>query len=150
MIEKQIKKYKKSSPIYSPDQYGCIIRAAKKTGTPYKVHEISFNDIFDLKFLCTDIFLNIPKIVKLSDIRVIMLNRDSPTILFYKTSFEQKDFDQVEIINSRREVNLNKIILKKAFIKKVGISDAKKQGLLSLIEKKRCVPMYYLNFYKNL
>lgn len=150
MIERQIKKYKKSSPIYVPDQYGCIIRAAKKTGTPYKVHEIGFDDIFDLKALCTDLFVNIPKNVKLSDIRVMMLNRNDPNILFYKTSFDQKDFDQAIIINSRRKVDIKNSVLKKAFTKRVGISDQKKKGLLSLIEKKRCVPGYYLNFYNNL
>lgn len=150
MIEKQIKQYKKSSPIYVPDQYGCIIRAAKKTGNPYKVHEISFNDIFDLKALCADLFLNIPKNVKLSDLRVIMLNRQNPNILFYKTSFAQRDFNQAAIINARRNVDIKNTTLKKIYTRKVGISDAKKKGLLSLIEKKQCVPMYYLHFYKSL
>ncbi|XP_050509077.1 uncharacterized protein LOC126886255 [Diabrotica virgifera virgifera] len=150
MIEKQIKKYKKSSPIYVPDQYGCIIRTAKKTGSPYKVHEMGFNDVFDLKALCADLHLTIPKNFKISDVRILMLDRNNPTILNYKSSFNQPEYDQVEIVRSRREINVHNIALKKAFTKKVGITEAKKNGLLSLIEKKRSVPDYYLSFYKNL
>lgn len=48
-MEKVIKKYKKSNPIYVPNQYACIIRSAKKTGLPYKLNELCFKDVVDLK-----------------------------------------------------------------------------------------------------
>lgn len=150
VIEKQVKKFKKSSPIYSPEQYACIIRSAKKTGTPYKVNEMSFNDILDLKALAVDLFINIPKKVKLTDIRVLMVEKDHPNILFYKTSFAQNEFAEAEISSPRKKIYMGAIQLKKAYTKKNGISEAKKKGLLSLIEKKKCVPMYYLDFYNNL
>lgn len=149
-IEKAVKKYKRSSPIYIPDHYASIIRSAKKTGSPYKVNELCFKDIFDLKKLTSDLFLNIPKNVKLSETRVIKIEKAYPNTLFYKTSFEQPEFCQAEIISKRKNIDIYQIDLNKAYVKKPGITEAKKNGLLSLVEKKKCVPMYYLDFFKNL
>lgn len=150
MIEKQVKKFKKSSPIYVPDQYACIIRAAKKNGEPYKVNELCHNDFVDLKALAADLCINIPKNVKLTEIRALKLEKDHPNVLFYKTSFDQRDYFEAPIINSRRKPDLEKIVLRDAYNRRPGITDAKKNGLLSLIQKKGCVPMYYLDFYNNL
>lgn len=43
-IEKQIKRHLKSGPIYVPEQYVALIRTAKKTGSPYRVHELTYED----------------------------------------------------------------------------------------------------------
>ncbi|KAJ8915396.1 hypothetical protein NQ315_008284 [Exocentrus adspersus] len=51
VIEKQISRYKRSAAIYAPDQYITLIRQAKKTGRPYKVKEMSYDDFVDLKDL---------------------------------------------------------------------------------------------------
>lgn len=51
VIERQVQRTLKSGPIYIPEQYYSLIRAAKKTGQPYKVNEISYSDILDLKSL---------------------------------------------------------------------------------------------------
>ena len=50
-IEKQIKRYLKASSIYIPEQYATMIRTAKKSGTPYHVFDLTFEDFFDLKLL---------------------------------------------------------------------------------------------------
>lgn len=49
VIEKQVKRHLKASPIYIPDQYVTLIRTARKTGSPYNVHELTYEDFQDLK-----------------------------------------------------------------------------------------------------
>ncbi|KAJ8963754.1 hypothetical protein NQ314_005405 [Rhamnusium bicolor] len=149
-IEKAIKKYKKSSPIYVPDQYACIIRSAKKNEFPYKVNELCFKDVVDLKKLTSDLFLNVPKNIKISELKTIKVDKKYPNHLFFKTSFEETDFNQAEILSSRKNIDITKIEIKNAYVRKPGITEEKKKGIISLIEKKKCVPMYYLDFYNNL
>lgn len=57
---------------------------------------------------------------------------------------------EAQIINPRKNIQFNKISLIPAFVNKPTISEAKKKGLLELIEKKKCIPSYYLDFFKNL
>ncbi|KAF8778319.1 hypothetical protein HNY73_015050 [Argiope bruennichi] len=51
VIEKQIKRYVQSGPIYIPEQYKTLIGTAKKTGKPYKVVEITHDKFYDVKAL---------------------------------------------------------------------------------------------------
>lgn len=51
VIEKQIKRYLQSSPIYIPEQYKTLITTAKKTGKPYKVVEMTYDQFIDVKAL---------------------------------------------------------------------------------------------------
>lgn len=90
------------------------------------MNEVCSKDIFDLKKLTSDLFLNIPKTVKLSELRVIKLEKGFPNTLFYKTSFEQPEFCQAEIISSRKSIDIKQIDLKLAYAKKPGITEAKK------------------------
>ncbi|CAG9765336.1 unnamed protein product [Ceutorhynchus assimilis] len=50
-IEREITKSLRSGPIYVPQQYVTIIRAAKKRGTPYEVRELNHESFSDLKDL---------------------------------------------------------------------------------------------------
>lgn len=77
------------------------------------------------------------------------LDRDYSNQLFYKTSFDQPNFSQAEIVSSRKGIDIKQIDIKNVYVRQPGITEAKKKGLLSLIEKKKCVPMYYLDFYNN-
>ncbi|CAG9760237.1 unnamed protein product [Ceutorhynchus assimilis] len=49
VIEKQIKKALKSGSIYVPQQYITLMRTTKKSGQPYIVTEVSYEDILNLK-----------------------------------------------------------------------------------------------------
>ncbi|CAH1984335.1 unnamed protein product [Acanthoscelides obtectus] len=44
-------KYLKSGPIYVPDEYEALIRTAKESGSPYRVHQLTFENFYDLKAL---------------------------------------------------------------------------------------------------
>ena len=47
LIERAIKGFKRSSPIYIPDNYVTIMKQAKKRGKPFDVHEMCYSDFFD-------------------------------------------------------------------------------------------------------
>nr|CAI5866909.1 unnamed protein product [Callosobruchus analis] len=77
LIERQIKRSKRSGPVYIPDQYVTLIRSAKMSREPYKVDELCHKDLFDLKQLASDIgFTSYPKKntvgdpLKISEIKV--------------------------------------------------------------------------------
>ncbi|XP_030753125.1 uncharacterized protein LOC115880137 [Sitophilus oryzae] len=55
VIEKSLKKLKKSGLIYVPEQYVFMIRNAKKKGNSYIVKEMNFNDFIDLKRLSQEL-----------------------------------------------------------------------------------------------
>ncbi|XP_060810179.1 uncharacterized protein LOC106142604 isoform X1 [Amyelois transitella] len=54
VIEKQVKRFLKSGPIYVPQQYITLIQTAKKTGKPYRVTEMTYDKFRNLNpFLTT-------------------------------------------------------------------------------------------------
>ncbi|KAB0801044.1 hypothetical protein PPYR_05398 [Photinus pyralis] len=70
IIERSVKKAKKSGPIYVPDQYVSIIRNTKKKGNPLQVKELSFGDFFDLKALFEEMGINISKNTDRQDFKI--------------------------------------------------------------------------------
>jgi hypothetical protein len=50
-----------------------------------------------------NIYKDSGKTVKMTDIKVIMVNKENPKILHYKTSYEQEDFLSISIVNVRRQ-----------------------------------------------
>lgn len=58
IFEKQINRSLRSGPIYLPGQYASLIRTARKTGAPFKLIEMSYNDFYDLKSLTERTALN--------------------------------------------------------------------------------------------
>lgn len=143
-IEKQIKKARKSGPIYVPDQYGSLIRSTKKTGKPYIVHELCFDEFCDLKNQRIEI--NKKKTdketFKISDIKICRIDQDKPNELMYKNSYGEQDFKVVlltsNLITTRRkssQLGYEKLCLDKTYTAKKGITEAKMTGLLRLIDK---------------
>ncbi|KAL7636965.1 UNVERIFIED_CONTAM: hypothetical protein RMT77_012723 [Armadillidium vulgare] len=157
-IEKQIRKARKSGPIYVPDHYVSLIRSAKKTGKPYTVHELCYDDFYDFQKDGIEIDRkNTDKeIFKISDVKIFRIAQDKPNELLYKNSYGEQDF-KVVLLTSNLKTTRNKssesgnkqVCLQKAYTVKRGISEAKKTGLLRLIDK-NVVPRYYFDFYNNL
>ena len=107
VIEKSIKRALKSGPIYIPTDYVRLIRSARKTGNPYKVTELGYQDFVDLKTLSQQIGSNYNKtsnneLIKTSDIKVLKVQKSDPGILFVKTTYEQKEYAQINVNNTRR------------------------------------------------
>nr|CAI5870280.1 unnamed protein product [Callosobruchus analis] len=90
VIEKQIKRHLKGSPIFIPEQYVTLIRMAKKTGL-----HITYEDFYDLKTLQEEWGKNFRtnteggSVVKWNVIKVLRVEKDDPTSFYYKTSFEE-------------------------------------------------------------
>lgn len=161
IIEKAIKRAKKSGPIYSPHQYAQLIRNAKKTGNAFVVHELNYDDFYDLKKLFEDNGLNINKDlkgnpIKITEIKAIRFVK-STDIYSIKYSYTD-EWQQVStkptknVRKTRSDINnlsITEIFLQPAYNSKLAISDQKKQDLRSLLEK-NIVPRCYSGFYESL
>lgn len=145
LIERQVKRMLKGGPMYTPDSFISAIRAAKKTGTPFKVTELCFEDFLDIKMLVTDMGFNMSKL-KINQIKILRVERESPSSIFYKNSYKD---DQFQEINVRRKKTQENIKLGRAFLTRPKIAENKKQDLLQLIDK-NCIPKYYKPFYDQL
>lgn len=160
IIEKAVAKFRKSGSIYVPEQYATIIGQAKKTGKPFSVNEMCHKEILDLKDLSSQLGMKTifkseeAETVKITELKMFMVKKECPGVLFYKTSYEEKEYSQVNILNLRRQKpDFSSVKLKNAYKSKVGITENKKKSLLSLFNKKpdkRVVPMYYFDFYDRL
>lgn len=81
LIERQVKQQLKGGPIYTTESFNAAARAAKKTGKPFSVTELYFEDFFDIKALATEIGLNMSQL-KIAILKVLRVERKSPTSLF--------------------------------------------------------------------
>lgn len=164
LIEKSIKRAKKSGPIYVPSQYVQIIRNAKKTGNTFKVEELNYDDFIDLKVLTEEIGMNTTKTIdgntmKLTDVKMIRFLKNSDTYE-YKTTYDEKNAWTKVLIKpktmsgrkscrTRRDVTIQNVTLKPAYLSKLPIAEQKKKDLLYLIEK-HVVPAQYKYFYDSI
>lgn len=153
VIEKNIKKAKKSGPIYVPDQYVSLIRTAKKKGKPFQVNELAFSDFYDLKALAEEMGFNVIKNVngdqiKISEIKIIEFKKAEDTYR-YKVEYDGT-WIAAQIRTGRLKKKSNNIIsLKQAYKSKVIITGRKKDDLLKLL-KTNIVPKFYEPFFNNL
>lgn len=146
VIEKTLRRAKKSGPIYVPDQLVSLIRASKKTGKQFNVKELSYSDFIDLKSLTNEIAFNIHKNIngdqiKLADIKLLRFEKGS-SVYYYKTSYKQPNWEQASVrITTRRSAgvtSLNDITAQPAYHSKNYISENKQRDLrwLSLFRAK--------------
>lgn len=158
LIERNVKKYLKSGPICVPEQYVTLIRTAKKTGKPYNVQELTHEDFYDLKHLANSTgFGTLPKTFKLSEVQILKIEKTNPYTLFFKKTFDQEEFESIEIEQGRRsrEKSTGLSCLIKAYKTKIGITENKKKSLLSLFnetvnKKGTAIPKCYKEYYLNL
>ncbi|KAF2893553.1 hypothetical protein ILUMI_12621 [Ignelater luminosus] len=130
LIECQVKRSLKSGPIFLPAEYIGLIKSAKKTRNPYLVTEMSFKDFFNLKQLneklgnleCTR-----NNDGKLSDMKVIKIEKEDPFKILYKTSYAQEGYSVLHIRRRRSSVKTNVLGLEPLYKKELQISDQKKE-----------------------
>lgn len=155
-IENEVKKQLRCGPIYTPDPFITCIRGAKKRGSPYTVTEMSHEDFYDLKQLNAEMNYNLLKNtenapVKVTDLKIIKVEKKFPASLFYKTSYSDESFKEAVVIRTTRSSSNQSAMcdLKSAFSVKPGISQNKKNDLLGLL-KNNHIPKYYSAFFENL
>lgn len=156
IIERCLKRAKRSGPIYVPDQIVSIIRNAKKTGNPFIVKEMGTDSFCDLKALFEETSPNLLKNVnggefKISEVRLLRFEKGS-NFINYKTSYEQQEWNSIDIQpKTRRSTNENKfknVSLRHAYKNKIEIADNKKKDLKSLVES-NIIPQFYKYFFDN-
>lgn len=152
-IQRNISRALKCSPVYVPSQYITLIKTAKR-GTPYTVKELSHDSFYDLKSLITVGNNNYTKTedgekVKWVDIKVMSISKNEQNKFIFKTSYEEEEFKSVTLTRRLPKSNLPRCMLKKAYSRKLEISETKRRGILKLIEKD-IIPKYYEAFYVNL
>lgn len=142
-----------------PDEYATLIRTAKKTGPPYKVHELTFEDFYDLKTLQEEWRKNFTTDnergkVNWNDIKILKVCKEHPDSFFYKISYEQVEFKRVDMNNVKKtrsqEHNADSISLVQAYSNKIPLSDLKKQHLQELVDKniiKKNIITLFLKMY---
>ncbi|CAG9816801.1 unnamed protein product [Phaedon cochleariae] len=153
VIERALKRTKKSGPIYVPDQYITVIQNARKKGNPVEVKEMGYADFVDIKSLYDDMGINICRDIdgndfKINDIRIMQFERGADVFRF-KTSYKQEEWSFVSFRPRRRRSELKDIetvTLKHAYSENIKISENKRKDLKSLIEA-NIIPKFYRYFY---
>lgn len=159
-IEKNIKRSLKSGPIYTPDHYVMLVKSAKKTGSPYRVIEMSFEDFYDLKDLTIQTSFNFHKdsfgdVVKINDTCVFNVKKDSPDVFYYKTSFSQAEYKSVNIRNKNRTRSgtifnsFETVRLKRAYNDVIPIQPKKFDDLMYLLQN-NAIKKSHSHFYNSL
>lgn len=155
LIEREVKKNLKSGPIYSPDQYVTLIKNAKKTKPSINVHELTFESFMNLKALQEEWGYNFNtdidgKNVNWNDIKILRMVKSEPFNFYYKTSYNDTIFKQVDVRNKRKKMNqISEISLNTAYTERQQLSANKKKDLKELITKK-LIPSFYANFYNSI
>lgn len=158
VIEKEVKKFLKSSPIYVPEQYMTLIQTARKKGRQYTVKSMTYSDFYDLKNLAQECGSNFSKnlegeTVRLSDIKIVKFEKDvqGEINVYYKNSYAQNDFKQLFPERSsrvRRNKSRHNFTLKKLNNSKLELTNRKKSDLKSLVDN-GLIPRYYANSFYN-
>lgn len=156
VIEKQKIILLKGGSIYSPQQWVTVIQSTKKTGKPFKVHELNYQHFINFKQLTSNMGNNFNKNtlgqkVVWKDVKVLKVSKEHPARLFYKTSYDEPDFGEIIIINKTRNAKKKSDVLElsKLFTEPPGISIEKKKDLIHLCESK-LIPDNYHYFFKQL
>ncbi|KAG6454562.1 hypothetical protein O3G_MSEX008752 [Manduca sexta] len=155
LIEREVRKNLKSGPIYSPDQYIALIKNAKKSKPAINVNELTFDIFVDLKALQEKWGYNFNidregKSVNWNDIKVLKMVKPEPLSFYYKTSYKDSTFKEVDVRNKRKKMTpISEIYLIKAYSQKQKLSVNKKKDLKELITK-GLIPSFYANFYDSL
>ncbi|CAH2105198.1 unnamed protein product [Euphydryas editha] len=155
LIEKEIKRKKRSGPISAPYQYVTLIKNARKNGKPFIVKKLTYDFFVDLKLLQEKWGYNFSEdedknSVILNNIKVLKFMKTDSFSFYYKISYSQSEFKRVNIRNKRKKMmSPEEIVLTKAFSQRLELSEHKKKDLRDLINK-NLIPSYYRDFYASI
>lgn len=156
VIERALKRIKKSGPIYVPDQYVAVILNAKKKGNPIEVKEMGYADFIDLKSLYDDMAINISRDIdgnnfKINDVRMLQFEMGA-NVFRFKASYKQEEWSCVPFRPKRRRSELKDIktvTVKQAYSKNIQISENKRKDLKFLAQS-NIIPDFYRYFFYSI
>lgn len=155
IIEKEIKRNKKSGPIYSPIQYITLIKSSRKHGKPFTVKELTYDFFVDVKNLQEKWAYNFNEdehknTLSWNNVKVLKFCKENCFSFCYKTSYSQSEFTMVNMRNKRKKMMpAEEITTTKAFTKRLELSENKKKDLRDLVTK-NLIPNYYAEFFNNI
>lgn len=100
MIEKNVERLLKGGPIYTCEGFVTAIKGARKTGAPFKVHEQTFDNFYNIKNLVSEMGVNMGS-MKLSDAKVLKVTKANRGVISYKTSFNE-EFKDITTIKKKK------------------------------------------------
>ena len=84
LIERRVKRLRKGGPIFVSETLVTAIRSAKKTGQPFNVREIQYDDFKSIESLITQMGAINIKDLKLSDTKVLKFEKTKSNFRFYQ------------------------------------------------------------------
>lgn len=151
-----IERSSKSVPVFVPQQWYTLVRTAKRNN-PYKVMEMSQQNIWDLKHLLENTTLNWDKDsdnnkVQWSKIKIIETDPGQPNVLFYKYYFDEVAFHRINLLAKGRRIiesGVEGYHLKQLYLSAIPLKRKKYDHLLYLCNK-LVIPQQYHDFFQNL
>ncbi len=144
LIEKQIRRLKKGGPIFVPETLVTAIRSAKKTGQPFQVRVMQYDDFKNVKSLTTQMGAINVKDLRLSEIKVMKFEKQCPASVLVKYSYSD-EFKRVLLIRKPKVAT----DLLQCYSEKIPLSENKKKDLKELCEK-GLIPRPYSDFFNNI
>ena len=157
-IGKVVKKAKRCGCIYVPDQYATLIRQSNKKLEPINLHELNFDDFYNLKALYDDVGFRLNEneagnSFKVKEVRVLKFEKGSD-VFYYKNSYKETEWHSLcflpKTLRTRKQYHsLADYELKNAFTKTLALPENKKKDLKMLCND--CtIPPYYHSFYESI
>ena len=155
-IEKEKSRILKSGPIYVPSEIVTIAKSAKKKGSPYFVTEMATENFVDWKKINALMGKNFTinenggKVVW-TEIKIMMVKKEEPKKIFYKTSYTDKEFLIIDIDKKKRRTKSEdyNISLFPAYTEPPTIPANKHKDLISLC-KDNLIPKKHQHFFMSL
>ncbi|KAL0860408.1 hypothetical protein ABMA27_009802 [Loxostege sticticalis] len=124
LIERQVKRQERSVPLYTPESFVTAIKMAKKKGPPFKVHELTHENFYDVKGIYSTLGCVNLAAMKINDDKILEVRKESPNTVFFKKSYNDQEFQNIDIIK-RKRVN-RELQLKPAFTAKWAFQKRKR------------------------
>lgn len=155
-VHSVIEKASRNIPIYTPEQWYTIVRTAKRKLPWYIVHELSQNEVYDMKDLQEKTAINFDKDenndkVYTNKFKIVKFDPDVPNFMFFKTAYDEA-FRKVNLLEKGRKRNnfiVEDVQLKCLYNKKIPLTKKKYDHLMYLCEKGVITSQYH-DFFKAL
>lgn len=153
-IERQRNRALKCGPIYTPSQWTPVLQMAKKDGNPYSIKEVCTEDIKNYKGLPKQLGSNfeineLNERVVWSDIKVLEVRKDSPSLIFYKTDYREQEFKIINVRRRQRGGRPSQVVLQAAYEHPPHLAEAKVKDLRDLCTS-GLIPKIHHPFFFNL
>ncbi|CAG9816238.1 unnamed protein product [Phaedon cochleariae] len=154
-VHSVIERASKSIPLYTPGQWYTLARTACRK-SPYKIIEVSQDNVYDLKDLLQNTTINWDKgtdneKVKWNQIKLIRTDTQNDGFLFFKYNYSDEQFSTINLLKKGRKAISypEEYELKILRSKHLPISKEKYNDLIFFCNK-NAIPKEYHNFFMNL